>query len=274
MCPFGANCSKNIDAKPNFWGSEKSYPLALKFTVCPTGYCCPSKQRKIFEYNGCLGKRTGALCGRFRQCFTETLYSAQCRPIGECMDSWFWPIAAFYILISALYLTFKPPIPSWIKRQILSFKTPKPVITQDEDYDSGYLKIVFYFYQAGAMLLVSPAHPKHLLETYLVSPIVGLFNFQQKIGSPSGFICTFPGFLRSYEKPFHVWGILFMVSILYCFHVVFQKMRCKDSPSPGPYIGGVLQILLLGYTVLDNVSFDLLRCLPVVLNDACSMMAM
>ena len=267
MCPFGANCSKNIAAKPNFWGFEISkHPPALKFTVCPTGYCCPSKQSKTFEYNGCLGNRTGVLCGRCRQGFTETLYSAQCRLIGECMDSWFWPIAAFYILISALYLTFKPPIPSWIKRQILWFKTPKPVIAQDEDYDSGYLKIGFYFYQAGAMLLVSPAHPKHLLETYLVNPIVGLFNFQQKIGSSSGFICPFSGFsvaTKSLFSTFHVWGILFMVCILYCLHVVSQKLRCKDSPSPGPYIGGVLQILLLGYTVLGNVSFDLLRCVPV-----------
>lgn len=59
------------------------------------------------------------------------------------------------------------------------------MITQDEDYDSGYLKIGFYFYQAGAMLLVSPAHPKYLLGTYLVNPTVGLFNFQQKIGSSS-----------------------------------------------------------------------------------------
>ena len=40
-------------------------------------------------------------------------------------------------------------------------------------------------------------------------------------------------------------------------------MRYKDSPSPGPYIGGVLQILFLGYTVLGNVSFDLLRCVRV-----------
>lgn len=54
-----------------------------------------------------------------------------------------------------------------------------------------------------------------------------------------------------------------MVCILYCFHVVFEKMRCKDSPDPGPYIVSVLQILLLGYTVLGNVSFYLLRCLPV-----------
>ena len=41
-CPFGANCSQNIIAKPNFWGfKEKITPPTLKFTMCPLGYCRP-----------------------------------------------------------------------------------------------------------------------------------------------------------------------------------------------------------------------------------------
>ena len=47
-CPFGANCSKNIVAKPNFWGSEeKVFPPTLKFTLCPLGYCNPPQKKRL-----------------------------------------------------------------------------------------------------------------------------------------------------------------------------------------------------------------------------------
>ena len=42
-----------------------------------------------------------------------------------------------------------------------------------------------------------------------------------------------------------------------------QKVRGQGAPSVGPYVGGILQIMLLGYTTLASVSFDLLRCVPI-----------
>ena len=42
-----------------------------------------------------------------------------------------------------------------------------------------------------------------------------------------------------------------------------QKVRGQGAPSVGPYVGGILQIMLLGYTTLAAVSFDLLRCVPI-----------
>lgn len=267
ICPFGANCSKNIVAKPNFWGFEVSKnPPTLKFTICPMGYCSPNERLDPLDYNGCQGNRSGILCGRCKPGFTETLYSPHCRPIGECTDYWFWPVAVLYVLILALYLTFKPPVLSWIKRQILWFKSPEPASTQGPEFDTGYLKIGFYFYQAGNLLLVSSSHSKSLLKTYFLDPIVGLFNFQQKVSPSYGFVCPFPGFTVATKylfSTFHVFGTLLMVCLLYSLHFGFQKMRCSDSPRVGPYVGGILQILLLGYTILGSVSFDLLRCVPI-----------
>ena len=268
LCPFGANCTKNIVAKPNFWGFEVSkYPPTLEFTICPTGYCRPNeKQLESPGYNGCQGNRSSVLCGRCKTGFTETLYSTQCRPINECNDYWFWPVAALYLLIMAMYLTFKPPILSWIKGQIFWFKAHQLATSQEPDFDRGYLKIAFYFYQAANLLLVSSSHSKSLLQAYFVGPIVGLFNFQQKLASSSGFICPFAGFTVVTKYLFstvHVFGALLMVPLLYGFHFGFQKIRCNDSPHVGPYLGGILQILLLGYAVLGSVSFDLLRCVPI-----------
>ncbi|XP_078372349.1 uncharacterized protein LOC144656014 isoform X2 [Oculina patagonica] len=265
ICPFGANCSKNIVAKQNFWGFEKSYlPPTLKFTICPPGYCGRNEQEDSLDYNSCQGNRLGVLCGQCKPGYTETLYSACCRPVSKCTDYWFWPVAAVYVLIVALYLTFKPPFLSWLKRQIIWFKEPTPA-TQEPHFDRGFLKIVFYFYQAGSLLLVSSAS-KSLMKTYFVEPVVGLFNFQQKFSSSAGFICPFPGFTVVTKRLFstlHVFGTLVTICLLFCFHVGFRMIGGQDAPFAGPYLGGILQILLLGYAILGSVSFDLLRCVPI-----------
>ena len=265
ICPFGANCSDNIVAKRNFWGFEESYLApALKFTICPPGYCGTNKQTNSVGYNSCQGNRSGVLCGRCKSGYTETLYSTLCRPISKCSDYWFWPVATLYVLIMALYLTFKPPFLSWIKCQILWFKTPVPA-TEELDFNRGYLQIIFYFYQAGNLLLVSSSS-KSLLNTYFVQSLVGLFNFQQILSSSSGFICPFPGFTVVTKRLFstlHVFGTLVTICLLFCLHFGFQMIRGRDAPFPGPYLGGILEVLLLGYATLGSASFDLLRCVPI-----------
>ena len=265
ICPFGANCSANIVAKQNFWGIEESHlPPALKFTICPPGYCGRNEQSNSLEYNSCQGNRSGVLCGHCKSGYTETLYSTLCRPLPKCTDYWFWPVATLYVLVMALYLIYKPPFLSWIKRQILWFKEPAPA-TQEPDFNKGYLKIIFYFYQAGNLLLVSSSS-QSLLKIYFVDPLVGLFNFQQKLSSSSGFICPFPGFTVVTKRLFstlHVFGTLITICLLYCLNFGFQTIRGRDAPFPGPYLGGILEVLLLGYAILGSASFDLLRCVPI-----------
>ena len=265
ICPFGANCSQNIAAKQNFWGfKEGESPPSLKFVMCPMG-CCGGLNESLdsLDYNSCLGNRSGILCGRCKQAYTETLYSTHCRPIPECTDYWFWPVAVLYVLFLALYVTFQPPFLSWMKRQIVWFRGSEPA-TQEPEYDKGYLKIGFYFYQAGNLLLVSSS--KSRVKTYFVDFVVGLFNFQQNFSSVSGFICPFAGFTIVTKKLFstvYVLATLFMIGLIYSFHLGFQMIRGRDAPFAGPYLGGILQILLLGYTILGSVSFDLLRCVPI-----------
>ena len=262
-CPFGANCSRNIVAEPNFWGfNESSNPPTLKFTICPLGYCSPQKT-DFPEYNGCQGNRSGELCGHCNGPYTESLYSTNCRPLHECTDYWFWPVALLYVSLMALYFTLKPPIVPWIKRQILWFTNHEPV-NEDNNFDKGYLKILFYFYQAANLLFVSNS-AQHIFKTKFVEPLVGLFNFQQTF-SPNGLICPFPGFTVVTKQLFsasHVFGTLLMTGVFYILHWGVHKCRGQGVPSVGPYIGGVLQTMLLGYTTLASVSFNLLRCVPV-----------
>ena len=263
-CPFGANCSQNILAKRDFWGfEEQNNPPRLQFTMCPEGYCSPPRGTNVSKYNGCQGNRFGDLCGHCSEGYTETLYSTHCKPSHQCNDYWFWPVALAYVSLMALYFTFRPPIVPWIKRQILWFKEHKPE-DQDNNFDKGYLKILFYFYQAANLLVVSRSS-QYVIKADLVEPIVGLFNFKLQ-SNYSRLICPFSGLTVVTKQLFsasHVFGTLLMICAFYILHWGIQKIRGQGVPCVGPYLGGILQALLLGYTTLATVSFNLLCCVPI-----------
>ena len=263
-CPFGANCSQNIIAKPNFWGfKEQTTPPTLKLTICPVGYCSPPNETEFPKYNGCQGNRTGKLCGHCSDAYSETLYSTTCRSLNECNDYWFWPLSLVYVSLIAFYLTFKPPITPWIMRQIKWFKTHE---TGDEERnsDEGYVKIIFYFYQAADLLLASNTSLV-FVEGKLKDILVGVFNFRQSFSS-NGLICPFPGLTVVTKQLFsasQVFGTSLMIGVLYSLHRAAQRCRGKEAPSFSPYMAGILQTMLLGYKTLASVSFNLLRCVPI-----------
>ena len=265
QCPFGADCTRNISAKRNFWGFKKTNnPPALNFTMCPLGYCRPPDKTNLHEeYNGCQGNRSGAICGQCKEAYTEVLYSTNCRPSHECKDYWFWPVALAYVFLMALYFTHKPLVLPWICRQIFWFKDHQP--DNDENFDSGYLKIIFYFYQAADLILISNSS-KSVIKTHLIEPLVGIFNFQQKISSLGGSPCPFSGLTVVYKMLFSslpVFGTLFMICIIYALHYGVTKIQDKKSPSLDPYFGGILRTMLLGYSTLGSITFNLLRCVPI-----------
>ena len=264
QCPFGADCTRNIRAKRNFWGFKKTNnPPALNFTMCPLGYCRPPDKTNFHEeYNGCQGNRSGAICGQCKEAYTEALYSTNCRPSHECKDYWFWPVALAYVFLMALYFTYKPLVLPWICRQIFWFKEHQT--DNENNFDSGYLKIIFYFYQAADLILISNSS-KSVIKTHLIEPLVGIFNFQQKI-SLSGSPCPFPGLTVVYKMLFSslpVFGTLLMICIIYASHYGVTKIQDKKSLSLDPYFGGILQTMLLGYSTLGSITFNLLRCVPI-----------
>ena len=263
-CPFGADCTGNISAKPDFWGFKNHLdPPTLKFTMCPHGYCRPPKKTDFSEYNGCQGNRFGKLCGQCKVNYSESLYSATCRPSQECKDYWFWPLAFLYVSFMALYFTFRTMVLPWIKRQLLWFKDDLDD-EMENSFDSGYLKIIFYFYQAADLLLISKSS-KIIIKTHVIEPFMGFFNFQQRL-SLGGSLCPFPGLTVLYKKLFsscHVAGTFVMICAFYACHYCVQKLRGQKYPSPQPYLGGILRTMLLGYSTLGSTSFSLLRCVPI-----------
>ncbi|XP_015758859.1 PREDICTED: uncharacterized protein YfaL-like [Acropora digitifera] len=240
-CPFGGNCTRshNIFAEPNFWGfKEETDPSLLKFVTCPLGYCRSPSKAAFPEYNSCQGNRTGTMCGRCKESYTETLYSPTCRPVEQCSDYWVWPLAFVYVSIVAFYFTFKPPVVTWTKRQILWFRGQTQQ-NQDENFDRGFMKIIFYFYQAANLVLV-PESAQHILKTDFVGTIIGLFNFKQTI-SPGKFPCPFPGLnvlTKRLLEASPVIGTMVMIPVFYTLHWGIKKIQRREAPSSGPYMGG------------------------------------
>ena len=274
-CPYGADCSsKNYDivARPNFWGYRlHKHQTLLKFIPCPLGYCeVPMSASSTVVYNGCQGNRGGIICGKCNKNYTESLFSNQCRQRYRCNDYWFWPVAFLILAVFAIYLVRKPSLFPYIFKNVfccsnnssgfsnLSLRLPAQ---ENENHDPGYLKIVFYYYQVANMLLISTS-TGIVLSTYFARPIMDLFNFQQSFGD-EGKVCPLIGLTavtKQLLKASEVFATLFFVLVFYAIHVVYNYSKGHQIPNICPYLGAVMEALLLGYSTLTSVSFKLLSC--------------
>ena len=262
-CPYGANCSSNVAAKPTFWGFPSLSDQGLvKFQQCPSDYCCQYQNiscpydNQRYLLSGCSGNRTGFLCGACKAGFSETLFSSRCQASNDCTDYWFWPVALVYSLAFACFLLWKSPIINVMKK-LLPWKLH--VQSQNTENDSasdggGYIKIVFYFYQVASLLFVSNDSEIHLAETYLLLPVVGWFDFKA-VNSNKGFICPCRG-LTVVSKMFlhasQVFAVLSGLLIIFLVHGAIRNFK-KQSPvfaSSGSYLAATTECFLLGYSTL------------------------
>ena len=270
-CPFGATCiHSNIAAKPNFWGQQGSeHPQSLHFFACPDDYCqSPAPGSK--HYNSCQGKRTGILCGACVPGYSESLLSTECLPPDKCSDKWFWILTFLAITGFAIYLLTKPPVLKFLGRQILwCNRKEQHQVTQDlgqveEHFDSGYLKIAFYFYQVAELLTVGSTDDLfHNIP--FIPDLVASFNFRIRVFSER-MRCPFFG-LTMVTKELLLSGTVFAtmadVVIIYLMHLCLNIARNKAIPSPERYIAVIIEIMLFGYGRLVETSFKLMDCVPI-----------
>lgn len=270
-CPFGATCiHSNIAAKPNFWGRQISeHPQSLHFIACPEDYCqSPASGSK--DYNSCQGNRTGILCGACAPGYSESLLSAECLPPDKCGDKWLWILAFLAITGFAIYLLTKPPVLKFLGRQILWCKRKEQhQVTQElgqaeEHFDSGYLKIAFFFYQVAELLTVGSTN-ELLHKLPIIPAMVAGFNFRIRLFKER-MRCPFFG-LTVVTKELLLSGTVFAtmanVVLIYFMHLCFNIARHKAIPSPQLYIAVIIEILLLGYERLVETSFKLMDCVPI-----------
>lgn len=275
-CPFGGNCTSNIAAKPKFWGYPSlSDQGSINFQKCPIDYCCPYENNSCPYDNqhylsiGCSGNRSGFLCGECKPGFTETLFSARCRANDLCTDYWFWPIALLYSLAFAFFLLWKNPIIRLFKR-LLPWERPTPgghLGADSSPNGSGYVKIVFYFYQVANLVFVSEDIEIHLADNYLLTPILGWFDFKA-VSSNDGLVCPFHGLTvtsKIFLQASQVFAVLSGVLVIFLLHGVVRKVQKASPamPSSGQYLGATTECLLLGYSALASAALKALNCLEI-----------
>ena len=284
-CPVGGNCSSSLAAQPNFWG----YPVnkdSVSYRLCPEGYCClPSVDNKCsydnnsYLHSGCQDNRTGILCGQCKQNFTEGLFTTECVRAKDCTHSWYLVVFLALTFLFALYLVEKPPVFEWVKKQ-LTWLIPGRTEENDQVISSlnstvresvspnyGCLKIIFYYYQVAGVLIVSSYGVKNLLRNKIVLPFTNLLNLKL-YANTNWKICPWPIFTPLLKTVFHlvtVMTIFFWIPVLYLLHSGLNKL-CKRRPTfppAGPYLGAVLETVLLGYSAVTGTIVRLLHCVSI-----------
>lgn len=273
-CPDGANCSRNIEAKPNFWGyPESNDPPSVKFVHCPPHYCKPADRRdsNLSIYNSCYGNRYGVMCGKCMAGYTETMFSKKCKPNEKCKDPWIWFLMIIYTVAMALFFIHNPPIIQFLVENTLWCKktsrnrTEYQEIDQQNQYNKGYTKITFYFYQIASYLTLEP-FTEVAKQAHFVSFFTGLFNFQTRI-SRGHFGCPFPGLTVVTKELIPALGVLatlFNIQVILLMHLSFNKIRDRPRPTVAPYYAATLKTLLLGYATTANTALKLLTCVHVL----------
>ena len=274
-CPVGGNCSSSLAAQPNFWG----YPVnkdSVSYQLCPEGYCClPSVDNKCsydntsYLHSGCQDNRTGILCGQCKQNFTEGLFTTECVRAKDCTHSWYLVVFLALTILFALYLVKKPPVFEWVGKQ-LTWLIPRRAEENDQESVSpnyGFLKIIFYFYQVAGVLTVSSYGVEHLLRNEIVLPVTNLFNLKL-YANTNWKICPWPIFTPLLKTVFHlvtVMTIFFWIPVHYLLRSGLNKLRKREPTFPpnGPYLGAVLEIMLLGYSAVAGTIARLLHCVSI-----------
>ena len=273
-CPVGGNCSSSLAAQPNFWG----YPTdndTVTFQLCPEGYCClPSVDNKCsydnnsYLHSGCQDNRTGILCGQCKQNFTEGLFTTEC--VRE-KDFTTGTVICFYIVCSVLtisfafYLVKKPPVFEWMGKQLTRL-----ILRGEEESDQesvspnyGFLKIIFYFYQVAGVLTESSYGVKNILRNEIALPVTNLFNLKL-YANINWKIRPWKNFTRLEKTVFPLLTVMpIFVWILFFYLVHSGLNKCRRRPPAGPYLGAVLEIMLLGYSALAGTIARLLHCVRI-----------
>ena len=284
-CPNGGNCTAALAARPNFWG----YPTGdrVHFTLCPLGYCCAPHQKCLYHNasywrSGCQGKRTGTLCGKCKKNLTEALFSANCVPVEKCHHWWYLVVIFSCTTLFGWYLIEKPPLFQKIATHLVWFfpnqrkKDFHHVDKLENDSKSGgrssfssdgFLKILFYFYQIASLLTTSSQGVRELLKDTVVLPIISLFDFKVYPHSKWD-ICPFPGLTPLSKTLFQVVTVVAVylsILLIYLVHSGLNKLRKRSPalPSSGPYLGAVLETVLLGYSAATGTAMRLLDCVQI-----------
>ncbi len=288
-CPYGAVCiGNNVIPRPNYWGFWHKGELV--FQQCPAGYCCSGgKSAPCIDFNSCVDKRRGNLCGACRENFSVSILTGKCLANTMCgKDQWFWLLAALASLAYALWYTLKDDIFftcfSLINKKfkVLKSKLSHNIYALEKDIDiklshkivenidKGYFGILTYFVQIAAVMHVQIEFSDiDKSKSFLDKIVQGIGTcLNAELTQITFDVCPIIG-LTVLGK--HLYKCLFIINIFVSWFILFLLSQLKSLSKSGRIAGilcafngklvmGLTEIIKYTYSGFCNVIFLSLVC--------------
>ena len=306
-CPNGASCDGTIRARQNFWGALRGDEVEM--IPCPRGYCCD--REPCDGYDSCASHRTGTLCGRCEDGFSEGVSSAVCHPNESCRG-WYLAILMGCTLVLFAFLLFEQELITSLTKLLLwndretktsEYRSEEGSIEDDEDNNmerspillraenapdctrvpeseaynesGGYIKSFVYFYQVVYLLGISSNASRDAFPNAVIELFMPFLNLQ--FGDAFTTDCVFQDVTPVAKTFFKNSVCLFLFSYCVLSYLVYLLVRyCKfpdSSPDTIPgfvprsfpvrLTGAIMQIILLSYAALTQLTLRLLHCVKV-----------
>ena len=177
--------------------------------------------------------------------------------------SWFWPVVLLYSFAFSFFLLRKSSIIGYARR-ILPWARKRAAVSDLTSDGSGYVKVIFYFYQVAGLVFVSKDSEMHLAENYLLLPVMGWFDFKA-IGLKGGLVCPFLGLTvvsKIFLQASQVFAVLFGVLLIFVVNGAKRKIQRKRPvfPPADQYLAATVDCLVLSYSTLALTSLKALNC--------------
>eukprot|EP00112_Aurelia_sp_Birch-Aquarium-sp1_P015137 Seg3327.2 transcript_id=Seg3327.2/GoldUCD/mRNA.D3Y31 product="hypothetical protein" protein_id=Seg3327.2/GoldUCD/D3Y31 len=295
--------------------------IDINFIQLPRGYGCSGKE--CVTYDVCAPHRIGTLCGTCENGYSETLLSAKCVSNTECQRVKFWLIAFMCFVIFLIFILCKQESTKFVKSQIRVLRKQQQqqeahdyrdvaLVTDDlymssddylhsiensqqhndmninreqEDTDiiTGFIKIIFYFYQIEYLLRAYSSDVGSHIFRGLRHSIGNFFNFEFSIGHGGAITCAL-------FDTTPIWKVFVRISFVAmefaCLMLIFMSVKIyrgirdklrqlPDQSNEGEVfvnkgqrftdriLLATFEIILLSYAVITKAVFTLLTCVQV-----------
>ena len=219
----------------------------LTMYACPDGYCQQPTDVGVSRllYNSCSSNRTGTLCGRCTEEYSESLFGSVCVPNTEC-GLYRWYVIILLMLYGVVYLMFFMFEKEWehlLNTIYLQFRNCGTEAKMANAH-SGYFNTFMYFTQTTALLqielILKPEEtftlvyrPQDMVPRWMVDGMNQIFSFD--VLQVHGNVCLIPDVTPAMKGGLKLAFVVYLYLALLLIYL-FSGLCCRCL-KPRPQIG-------------------------------------
>ena len=280
ICPYGATCKHDLEAKPNFWGIQVHDEV--EFHRCPPSYCC--KKSPCGGYNVCHGNRAGILCGKCATNYSQALFSATCITSDKCGNYWFLLFVVGVVLLYATFLMFQGDFVAMLFTKPLELSAITQCLGRNgnpnekegtnkkrpnaKGQGGGFLVLLFSYFQDATLLQINTVYVSKTTSNIskLKSVIGGLFKFRLDLFQATlKDMCLFPDMELVATLLFKVAFVPLLLGTLFVMYLVGKLVQklWKNSSMAARAVKALMLALMFSYQKLSGTTFSLIKCVNI-----------